>query len=63
MARPLRIQRPNGRYHITARGNERKAIYRDQRDREHFLELLAEMTGKGEGSEKGRASTSILHLQ
>ena len=30
-------------YHITARGNERRAIFRDDRDRCHFLELLAEM--------------------
>ena len=43
MARPLRINRVNGRYHVTARGNERKAIYRDDRDRSHFLELLSEM--------------------
>jgi len=43
MARPLRIQRPNGRYHVTARGNERKALYRDETDRFHFLELLAEI--------------------
>src|SRR2546428_6366208 len=42
MARPLRIERPGGRYHVTARGNEQKAIYRDDRDRLHFLELLAE---------------------
>ena len=44
MARPLRIERPGGRYHVTARGNERKAIYRDDSDRTHFLELLAEST-------------------
>ena len=25
---------------MTARGNERKAIYRAERDRKHFLELL-----------------------
>jgi REP element-mobilizing transposase RayT len=43
MARPLRIQRPNGRYHVTSRGNERRAIYRNDRDRLHFLELLGEM--------------------
>ena len=43
MARPLRIQTVNGRYHVTARGNERKAIYRDDRDRFHFLDLLGEM--------------------
>lgn len=46
MARPLRIEKPGGWYHVTARGNERKAIYRDQRDRRHFLELLAEMAAR-----------------
>jgi len=43
MARPLRIERPGGRYHVTARGNERKAIFRDDTDRFHFLELLSEL--------------------
>jgi REP element-mobilizing transposase RayT len=44
MARPLRIERPGGRFHVTARGNERKAIYRRDSDRFHFLELLSEAT-------------------
>ena len=44
MARAWRIERAGGRYHVTARGNERKPIYRDESDREHFLELLAEST-------------------
>lgn len=43
MARPLRIERPGGRYHVTVRGNERKALFRDDPDRFHFLELLAEL--------------------
>jgi REP element-mobilizing transposase RayT len=43
MARPLRIERPGSRYHVTSRGNERKAVYRDETDRFHFLELLAEL--------------------
>src|SRR5206468_9907300 len=43
MARPLRIERPGGWYHITARGNERRPIFRDDREREHFCQLLAEM--------------------
>jgi REP element-mobilizing transposase RayT len=43
MARPLRIERAGGWYHVTARGNERRAIYRDDRDRRHFCELLGEM--------------------
>jgi REP element-mobilizing transposase RayT len=44
MARPLRIERPGGRYHVTARGNERKAIFRQDTDRFHFLKLLTEQT-------------------
>jgi REP element-mobilizing transposase RayT len=43
MARPLRVEHSGGWYHITARGNERRAIFRDDRDRSHFLELLGEM--------------------
>jgi len=42
MARPLRINRAGGRYHVTARGNERKAIFRNHTDRFHFLELVGE---------------------
>jgi putative transposase len=44
MARPLRLERAGGKYHVTARGNERKAIYRDDADRAHFLQLLGEAT-------------------
>jgi REP element-mobilizing transposase RayT len=43
MARPLRIERVGAWYHLTARGNERRAIYRDDRDRRHFCGLVAEM--------------------
>jgi putative transposase len=40
MARPLRIDYPGAFYHVTCRGNERKNIFRDDRDREVFLEKL-----------------------
>ncbi|MFN8007443.1 MAG: transposase [Terriglobia bacterium] len=40
MARPLRISRPGIWYHVTVRGNERRAIYRDETDRQKFLGLL-----------------------
>jgi putative transposase len=40
MARPLRIEYQGAHYHVTSRGNERKAIYRDNTDREKFLELI-----------------------
>jgi hypothetical protein len=39
VARRLRFEKAGGWYHITARGNERKAIFRDDRDRRHFLEV------------------------
>jgi REP element-mobilizing transposase RayT len=42
MARPLRIERAGAWYHVTARGSERRAIYRDNKDRAHWLELLGE---------------------
>src|SRR5450756_3004686 len=46
MSRPLRIERAGGWYHLTGRGNERRAIYRENRDRQHFCELLAEMVAR-----------------
>ena len=42
MARLLRVDRPSLWYHLTARGNEQRLTFRDDRDREHFLELLAQ---------------------
>ncbi len=42
MARPLRIQRIGAWHHLTARGNERRPVFRDDRDRHHFRDLLAE---------------------
>ena len=44
MTRPLRVQRKGGWYHIVNRGIDRSIIYRDDRDREHFLELLGTTT-------------------
>jgi putative transposase len=46
MARPLRIDHAGGWYHLTARGNERRRIYRDDSDRSHFLELLEELVAR-----------------
>lgn len=40
MARPLRIEYPGAVYHITSRGNARGRIYKDDKDRETFLEIL-----------------------
>ena len=41
MARPLRLELPGGIYHVTARGNERRWIFRDDADRLAFLDVLA----------------------
>jgi REP element-mobilizing transposase RayT len=41
VARPPRIEVAGGIYHVVARGNERRLIYRDDNDRATFLELLA----------------------
>jgi putative transposase len=41
MARPLRIELAGALYHVTSRGNERKPVYRDDRDRARFVERLA----------------------
>ena len=40
MARPLRIEYPGAIYHVTSRGNEKKAVFKDDRDRESFLRTL-----------------------
>lgn len=42
MARPLRLERAGAWYHVTSRGIERRNIYRDDRDRQHWLDLLAQ---------------------
>ena len=40
MARSLRINYPNALYHVTCRGNEQKAIYRDESDYSAFIVCL-----------------------
>jgi len=37
MARPLRIEYAGALYHVTSRGNKRKAIFKGGGDRELFL--------------------------
>jgi REP element-mobilizing transposase RayT len=41
MARPGRIELAGGLYHVITRGNERKAVFRDDHDRSRYLERLA----------------------
>jgi REP element-mobilizing transposase RayT len=40
MARPLRIQYPGAVYHVTSRGNARKDVFINKKDRTSFLDLL-----------------------
>lgn len=40
MARPLRLEAEGAIFHVIARGNERKAVFRDDRDRQEYLDRL-----------------------
>lgn len=40
MTRPLRIEFPGALYHVTARGDRRKAIFFDDNDRRRWLDIL-----------------------
>src|SRR5215813_9519791 len=46
MARPPRLEFVGAVYHVVVRGNERRAIFRDDADRERYLERLAHYRGK-----------------
>ena len=46
MARKLRIQFPGAIYHIMSRGDRREDIFRDDNDRESFLQTLADVCAK-----------------
>ncbi|HDZ61717.1 MAG TPA: addiction module toxin RelE, partial [Nitrospirae bacterium] len=43
MARPLRIEYDGAVYHITSRGNQKKLIYKDDQDRQSFLDILQQV--------------------
>ena len=42
MARPIRVEDEGAVYHVTARGNERRKVFRDDQDRQCFVDTLAE---------------------
>ena len=46
MARHLRLNVVDGWYHVTTRGLERRTVFQDARDHEHFLELLPELVSR-----------------
>lgn len=43
MTRPLRIEYHGALHHVTARGNERRAIFGSDHDRSEFLDVLAQV--------------------
>jgi REP element-mobilizing transposase RayT len=43
MSRPLRIEYAEAVYHVTSRGNARRPIFKDHKDREMFLSILEEI--------------------
>lgn len=46
LARPPRVERAGGGYHLTGRGNARLAIARENRDPEPSDELLSELVAR-----------------
>jgi hypothetical protein len=50
MSRPLRLEFAGALYHVTARGNAREDIFRDDGDRATFLDLLGREIGPFGGS-------------
>lgn len=43
MARRARVEYPGALYHVITRGNQRQRIFRDDRDRQKYLEILSNL--------------------
>jgi len=46
MSRPLRIEYPEAVYHVTSRGNARRSIFKDDKDRGMLLNILEEVNDR-----------------
>lgn len=46
MTRPVRLKFGGALYHVAARGDRREAIYEDEVDRKHFLDVLGQVVGQ-----------------
>ena len=46
MSRPLRIEYPGAVYHVTSRGNARRSIFKDDKDRWMLLNILEEVNDR-----------------
>ena len=53
MARPMRIEFPGAVYHVTARGDGRGMIFRDDADRAKFLEIRSRMVSLSKAAATG----------
>jgi len=53
MAWQLRIEYEGAIYHVMSRGNHQEAIFREDKDRELFLETLGEACNKTDWQVKG----------
>jgi putative transposase len=45
VSRPLRVEFAGALWHVTSRGNEKRDVFRDEADREAFLEILGRTVG------------------
>jgi len=61
MTLPLRIEYAVAHYHVTSRGNERKAIFRDDTDRELFL--LTSGSNRSNRSSCSTAETALSSVE
>jgi REP element-mobilizing transposase RayT len=43
MARRARVEYPGALYHVITRGNQRQRIFRDDGDRDKYLEILSSL--------------------
>ena len=46
MSRPLRIEYAEAVYHVTSRGNARRSIFKDDKDRWMLLNILEEVNDR-----------------
>jgi len=46
MSRPLRIEYAEAVYHVTSRGNARRSIFKDDKDRGMLLSILEEVNDR-----------------
>ncbi len=46
MGRPLRIEYPGAVYHVMARGNQGRPLFKDDKDRKRLLQTLEESCQK-----------------